>query len=112
MPLTLLPPAGPPQLAGFIHDISERKRSEMETQKLAAFPRWSPNAVFEFSAEGALTYFNEAAQGLAAALGREHPSGILPPDAAEIVKECLLKGQNKARFETTASGRTVAWTFV
>jgi signal transduction histidine kinase/ActR/RegA family two-component response regulator len=68
--------------------------------------------VLEFNAEGALTYFNDAAQALASSLDREHPSAILPAGTADIVKECLERGQNKARYETPVSGRTLAWSFV
>jgi len=112
MAVTRIATQGPPRFAGFIRDISERKRAELELQKLAAFPRYSPNPVFEFNADGALTYFNDAAQTLASGLGREHPSAILPPDTMDIVKQCLVRGQTKARFETTVAGRTVAWSFV
>ncbi len=112
MAVTRIATEGQPLFAGFLRDITERQRAEMELQRLAAFPRWNPNPVFEFSADGALTYFNDAAQALALALGRDHPSTIVPSDAPEIVRECLTKGQPKIRFETMPAGRTVAWSFV
>src|SRR5262245_14936852 len=46
-------------------DTSDRKRAEMEIRKLAAFPRFNPNPVLEFAADGTLTYFNEAALEMA-----------------------------------------------
>ena len=59
-------------------DTSERKLAEKEIRKLAAFPRFNPNPVMEFSAEGHLTYFNDAAMNLARSLKRPHPQMILP----------------------------------
>ncbi|HKS36054.1 MAG TPA: ATP-binding protein, partial [Verrucomicrobiae bacterium] len=75
------------------------------------FPRWNPNPIFEFSTEGELTYFNDAASEMAGALGKEHPSGILPENLAEIVRDCLFKGHNRLGLETTVGGRTVSWSF-
>src|SRR5688572_26720672 len=48
-------------------DITERERAEQEIQHLATFPRFNPNPVLEFSAEGALIYFNDAAHLMAQA---------------------------------------------
>jgi PAS domain S-box-containing protein len=102
---------GPPIFTAFIRDITERKRAEMEIQKLAAFPRWNPNPVLEFAADATLTYYNDAAKEMALSLGKEHPSGILPEGTGNIVKECLAKGQNKLRLETTIASRTIVWSF-
>ena len=49
-------------------------------EKLAAFAQLNPNPAMELTADGAVTYFNDAALKLAASVGHEHPRGMLPPD--------------------------------
>ena len=92
-------------------DTSDRKRAEKEIRKLAAFPRFNPNPVFEFSGEGALTYFNDAAMEMARSLRRPHPQSILPLNVAQIVKQCLSTGQNKLHLDTNLGGRVLSWSF-
>jgi two-component system cell cycle sensor histidine kinase/response regulator CckA len=89
----------------------ERKRAEMEIQKLAAFPRCNPNPVLEFSADGQLTYWNDAAQALARSLGRESLAPILPRDLSSVVSDCLSRNENKT-LQTTLDKRTFSWRFV
>jgi signal transduction histidine kinase/CheY-like chemotaxis protein/HAMP domain-containing protein len=89
----------------------ERKRTDAELQKLAAFVQLSPNAVMELNANGTITYFNEAAQQLASSVRRNHPREVLPPDIDGILRECLATGQSKVRLETKIAGRTFSWSF-
>ena len=91
-------------------DISDRKRAEQEIVHLATFPRFNPNPVLEFSADGSVLYFNDAAQLMAQAFGHEHPNQILPVNAALLVERCLTTGQRQI-VETQISGRTISWTF-
>ncbi len=91
-------------------DITERELAEREIQHLATFPRFNPNPVLEFSAEGAVTYFNDAAQLMAQASGEEHPNQILPPNSPLLVERCLTTGQRQV-VETHVAGRTISWTF-
>jgi two-component system, cell cycle sensor histidine kinase and response regulator CckA len=91
-------------------DISERKRAEREIEHLATFPRFNPNPVLEFGADGALSYFNDAARLMAQAFGQEHPISILPSNTAALVERCLKTAQRQMA-ETHVSGRTIAWTF-
>jgi two-component system cell cycle sensor histidine kinase/response regulator CckA len=103
---------GNPQRAVIVsRDISERMRAENEIQKLAAFPRFNPNPILAFAADGALTYFNSAAREMAKSLGKEHPSEILPPNTSEIVRACLATGQNKLSLETVIRSRRLVWSF-
>ena len=90
----------------------ERNRAEEKIQKLAAFPRTNPNPVLEFSAEGKMTYSNDAAQRMAASLGKDSLLPALPPDTQIIIVECLLSGQNKINLQTSQQGRTISWSFI
>jgi PAS domain S-box-containing protein len=92
-------------------DTSDRKRAEKEIRKLAAFPRFNPNPVLEFAADGSLTYFNDAALEMARSLRKTHPHSILPLNTATIVKMCLATGQNKLHLNTNVGGRIVSWSF-
>ena len=87
----------------------ERKRADAELQKLAAFVQLNPDAAMELNVNGTITYFNEAAQQLAASVSRNHPNEILSPDIDRIIRECLTSGQSKVRLETKVEGRTFSW---
>jgi signal transduction histidine kinase/ActR/RegA family two-component response regulator/HAMP domain-containing protein len=87
----------------------ERKRADAELQKLAAFVQLNPDAAMELNVNGTITYFNDAAQQLAASVSRNHPNEILPPDIDRIIRECLTGGQSKVRLETKVEGRTLLW---
>lgn len=86
-------------------------RGRVEIQHLAAFPRLNPNPVLELSAAAEVIYANEAAGEMARALGLEHPSRMLPPGAAAMVRECLATGKPKLRVETRSGQRVISWSF-
>lgn len=90
----------------------QREQGEAQVQKLAAFPRVNPDPVLEFSADGQLTYSNEAATNLSRALGKEGVVDLLPSKAAELVARCLASGSKKIREVVSVSGRTLSWSFV
>lgn len=98
-------------LSGSLNNITERKLSEGQVQKLAAFPRVNPNPVLEFAADGQITYFNDAARTLVASLGMEDLLSILPPDAVARARECLITGQNHLREQLVVAGHTLTWSF-
>ncbi len=103
---------GKPQRALLVsRDTSDRKRAEKEIRKLAAFPRFNPNPVLEFAADGSLTYFNDAAQEMARSLKKNHPQSILPLNTANVVKMCLSTGQNRLQLNTNIGGRILSWSF-
>jgi two-component system, cell cycle sensor histidine kinase and response regulator CckA len=89
--------------------ISERERSEIEIERLAAFPRNNPNPVLAFAADGSLAYFNQSAQTLAEQLGKGHPRDILPLNIVAEVKRCLASGQGSLRLENVVGNRTLSW---
>ncbi len=100
-----------PAVQFIARDVSERRRVEEVIKSLAAFPQLNPNPVFEFSRDGKLTYFNEAAAEMAKSLGHDHPSAILPSDTVSLVQMCLTSGQKKLGLETALGNRTLSWGF-
>jgi two-component system, cell cycle sensor histidine kinase and response regulator CckA len=104
-------PGETPFIEGSLENVTERKESQAAIEKLAAFPRQNPNPVLEFAAEGTLNYFNSAAAEMAQRLGRQHPAEILPPNAPDIVMDCLATGKRRLRVETVQNGRTLSWSF-
>jgi PAS domain S-box-containing protein len=96
---------------GAMMDITQRKQDEATIRKLAAFPRFNPNPVLEFAADGTLTYFNDATETLTAALGGKHPIEIIPSDTTAIIRHCLESGRNLLRRETQIRGRILSWSF-
>lgn len=92
-------------------DVTAKQRAEQEIEKLAAFPRFNPNSVMQFSADGTLEYFNDAAEQLATALGKTGVKEILPDECGKIVRNCMATGQKRINYETELGGRTVSWSF-
>ncbi len=78
---------------------------------LAAFVRLNPNPTMEFSADGKLTIFNEAAAELARSLGKVDPNDMVPPETRLIVQSCVASGKSRLGIETSLGGRTLSWSF-
>jgi two-component system cell cycle sensor histidine kinase/response regulator CckA len=98
-------------VSSLCEDITEKQRAAREIENLAAFPRYNPNPVMQFSEEGDLVYFNESAEEMARSLGKQKVPDILPPDVALAVRECLESGGNQVRRETKTESRTISWAF-
>jgi len=98
-------------VANAIGMAAERRRTEAELQKLAAFAQLNPNPAMELAPDGTITYFNDTALKLALSVGQNHPRGILPADLSAIVKSCLTDDNNHARHDTKIGGRTLSWSF-
>ncbi|HVV72567.1 MAG TPA: ATP-binding protein, partial [Verrucomicrobiae bacterium] len=88
-----------------------RKLAEAELEKVASFAQLSPNPVMELAKDGTPTYFNQAAQKLAASAGQQSPKGILPSNIRSIVETCLQTGESRINLETRLASRTFAWSF-
>ena len=89
----------------------EAKRAAVNIEKLAAFARHNPNPVVEFSADGSMTYSNEAAESMARSIGQDSLAVLLPPDIAQVVADALRTG-NTRQFQTARGARSFAWSFV
>jgi two-component system, cell cycle sensor histidine kinase and response regulator CckA len=100
-----------PGISGTLMDITERKNAELQIQKLAAFPKLSPNPVLEFAHDGTLTYANEAALEMAHSFGQKELPAILPPQASDLARQCLATAQKQLRQEVRLDGRILTWSF-
>jgi len=89
----------------------ERRRAEAETEKVASFAKLNPAATMEFSENGTISYFNDAAQQLASSVQKNHPRDILPAEISDIIHDCLATGRSKVQLETEMDGRTFSWLF-
>lgn len=98
-------------VAGSLNDITERKHAEMQVQKLAAFPRFNPNPVLEFSADGKPSYINDAAKELVLALGKDSVTDILPASHKDMVLESLAQGAKRLHEQVCIQARTISWSF-
>jgi len=92
-------------------DVTQLKAAEKKILRLAAFPAFNPNPVIELEDDGAISWFNEAAQLLTTLSGRKHPREILPAETAEFVRDCLAKNQSRIRHETVIGDRHLFWSF-
>ncbi|HVV02033.1 MAG TPA: ATP-binding protein [Verrucomicrobiae bacterium] len=89
----------------------ERHRTSSELLKLASFAKANPNPAIELTAEGEVSYHNDAALELARSMGHDDPRFILPADVRDIVSACLSGNQSGGRYETQLAGRTLSWAF-
>ena len=97
--------------SSFCQDVTERKKAAAEIENLAAFPRFNPDAVMQFSSDGTLIYSNDAALQLARSHGKTDVADILPVDTTTIVRQCLNGENGKIKRETTLARRTISWAF-
>jgi len=82
-----------------------------EREKLAAFAQLNPYAAMEFSPDGTMIYFNDAALKLALSVEKKHPREVLPENVSELTHDCIVSGRSRLRLETKVCGRTFSWSF-
>ncbi|HET6232480.1 MAG TPA: EAL domain-containing protein [Longimicrobiaceae bacterium] len=92
-------------------DVTERKRAEAESVRLAAIPRENPYPIVECDAQARIVYLNPSAERLLAELGAEGAHEILPGAHALLVRECVASGQGARGVEVRAGCRILAWTY-
>ena len=98
-------------VSSLCEDITEKRKAAREIENLAAFPRYNPNPVMQFSEEGDLVYCNESAELMANSLGKQKVHDILPPDVAKAVKECLENGGVQVKRDTKIDTKSISWAF-
>lgn len=100
------------ELLAILRDITARKKADAAIAKLAAFPLYNPNPVFEFAEDGTVLFCNQAAQNLARVLGQDKPQQLLPPDVQALVRECSSSGSPRSGVTTTIGGHLLRWSFL
>jgi diguanylate cyclase (GGDEF)-like protein/PAS domain S-box-containing protein len=99
-----------PAVQGIIvnsRDITRRRANEEELERLAAFPRESPNPILRLDRAGAVTYANPAALRLVAELDLDGPEALHP--RADVLAACVAGGEGCAPAEVELGGRTLRW---
>jgi two-component system cell cycle sensor histidine kinase/response regulator CckA len=82
-----------------------------EREKLAAFAQLNPYCAMEFSADGEMTYYNDAALKLSYSVEKTHPREVLPENAQKIVRDCLVTNRSRTNLLTMIGDRTFSWSF-
>ena len=98
-------------VVGIVHDVTERKRAEEENERLAAFPRESPNPVLECAPDGRVVYANPAAARLAAELGMPMERALPGGGHADLVRGALAGGAAVRGVEAAVGGRVLSWSY-
>jgi diguanylate cyclase (GGDEF)-like protein/PAS domain S-box-containing protein len=98
-------------VVGIVHDVTERRRAEEENERLAAFPRESPNPVLECDAGGRVVYANPAASRLAAELGARIERALPGPGHADLVRGALASGAAVRGVEVRVDARVLSWSY-
>jgi diguanylate cyclase (GGDEF)-like protein/PAS domain S-box-containing protein len=92
-------------------DVTERKRAEEETARLASFPRGTPSPILECGPGGEVRYANPAAERIVRQLGVGGPRPLLPDDHEERVAHALATGMGTRDVEVGAAGRVLSWQY-
>ena len=98
-------------IANVVGMATERIRAEVESEKLAKFVKENPNAALELTTDGAVNYFNVAAEKLAAASGKTQWQELLPPNLTNLIHECLVNNQSLLDQIVKIDGQTISWSF-
>jgi PAS domain S-box-containing protein len=77
------------------HDITERKKYEIEIQSLAKFPSENPNPIVRLDKEGHVLYSNEAARAIMHTWNSVVGSRV-PAEINSIVRKALSEGSSKS----------------
>lgn len=87
----------------------QRRRTELENKRLAAFPIKNPNPFMTFSGDGALKYMNPAASQTLRDLELESIDEFLPANHADLVADCMMTRSGFRDIEVAAKGRVFSF---
>ncbi|HET7460724.1 MAG TPA: EAL domain-containing protein [Longimicrobium sp.] len=102
-----------PAVRGIIvnsRDVTERRRAEEESLRLAAFARENPNPIFECGRDGRVLWINAAGERLVRELGLPAPEHLLPEHHARLVRDAAA-GTGARGQEGRVGGRVFAWAY-
>lgn len=99
------------RMAGSVTDITAGKTAEEENIRLAAFPRNDPNPVLASDKSGNLIYLNPAAQRAIAKLSIDDPTGFLPKNHLQLVRNCLESGQSDRSIDVKIADSVFSWSY-
>src|SRR5208337_263743 len=81
-------------------DVTGRNQREREIQRLASFPQLNPNPILEVDTSGRITYANQAAREIVAALGPPAKlRDLLPADLKQILLAIKRTGETHFQRE-------------
>ncbi|HSU15079.1 putative bifunctional diguanylate cyclase/phosphodiesterase [Longimicrobium sp.] len=103
-----------PRVRGIIvnsRDITERRRTEEEALRLAAFARENPNPILECAADGQVLWLNAAGERLLADVGAREAAWLLPHEHARLVRLAARSGAAVRNQESRVGARVFAWTY-
>jgi diguanylate cyclase (GGDEF)-like protein/PAS domain S-box-containing protein len=92
-------------------DVSERKRVQEESLRLAALSRENPSPVLECDAAGVPMHVNPAALRVTEELGLRAVRDMLPENHEQLVRSVLEEGQEFESVEVTVEDRIFNWSY-
>ncbi|HEX8245425.1 MAG TPA: diguanylate cyclase, partial [Longimicrobium sp.] len=93
------------------HDVTELRRAEEQTLRLAAIPREAPHPVLECDRDGNVLYANPATRHVLAEVGAPLEDGFLPHNHRHLVAAALAHGQPMRTVEVDVDDRVFSWTY-
>jgi diguanylate cyclase (GGDEF)-like protein len=87
----------------------QRRSTEVENRRLAAFPIKNPNPFMTFSQDASLKYMNPAAALVIHDLGLDAIDEFLPTNHAELVADCVMTRGGVRDIEVEASERVFSF---
>jgi len=83
----------------------QRRRTEQENKRLAAFPAKNPNPFITFSSDGTVKFMNPSARRTVELLGLESIEEFLPDSHAQLVQDCMVTRSGYRDIEVAVGGR-------